>query len=119
MADIATKCEKEIVLDAIRELTEAGLITGEGLGLDQATGNPYPVFQDTASIMTLLQKLVDILRKELNDALKSDDVDTMTNALGQVQRSEPRVYFERTEERGAMNVCTKAIEDAIASGSDE
>merc|ERR1719197_1316927 len=69
--------------------------------------------------MTLLQQLVKILRKELDDALMSDDVDTMTNALEKVQRSEPRVYFEKIEERGAMDVCTKAIEDAIASGSDE
>merc|ERR1719379_2700197 len=43
----------------------------------------------------------------------------MSNALEKVQRSEPRVYFEEIEERGAKKVCTKAIEDAIASGSDE
>ena len=59
------------------------------------------------------------MKEELDAALLTDDVDTMSNALEKVQRSEPRVYFEEIEERGAMKVCTKAIEDAIASGSDE
>jgi hypothetical protein len=69
--------------------------------------------------MTLLQKLIKILQDEMEEALKTDDVDRMSNALVKVQSSEPRVYFEKKEEQAAMKVCTKAIEEAIASGSDE
>ena len=52
--------------------------------------------------MTLLHRLVQLLNKEMDDGLKTDDVDTMSNALEKVQRSDPRVYLEKTEEKVAM-----------------
>jgi hypothetical protein len=104
VADIAIKCgDATSMFDAIEAMFVNNLVDSSGRC-------PYPNME---VVTELLQKMAQLMQKQMADAMATGDPDKIETALEQAKYA--NVYLEKVEEKAAMTIVILRIEDALKS----